>query len=72
MVFDFERFFISLGSVVLWSVVAIVITVILFEILDKRYKLFSEIFGENSVAAAIFAGAFVLGIFYTVTQIVIH
>ncbi len=69
---DFERFLISLGNVVLWSVVAIVLAGILFEILDKRYKLISEIFEENSVAAAIFAGAFVLGIFYTVTQIVVH
>ena len=36
------------------------------------YRLLNEIFQENSVAAAIFAGSFVVGIFYTVTQIAIH
>jgi uncharacterized membrane protein YjfL (UPF0719 family) len=66
------RFFQSLGTTVLWSVVAIVLVALVFEILEKRYKLLDEIFKENSVAAAILAGSFVLGIFYTVAQIVIH
>ena len=66
------RFFQSLGSTILWSVVAIVIAAIVFEILEKRYRLMDEIFKENSTAAAIFAGSIVLGIFYTVAQIVIH
>jgi uncharacterized membrane protein YjfL (UPF0719 family) len=65
-------FFQSLGTTVLWSVVAIVLVALVFEILEKRYKLLDEIFKENSVAAAILAGSFVLGIFYTVAQIVIH
>lgn len=65
-------FFSSLGSTVLWSVVSIVIVALVFEILEKRYRLMDEIFKENSIAAAILAGSFVLGIFYTVTQIVIH
>jgi uncharacterized membrane protein YjfL (UPF0719 family) len=66
------RFFAALGSTVLWSVVSIVIVAVVFEILEKRYHLMDEIFKENSVAAAVLAGSFVIGIFYTVAQIVIH
>jgi uncharacterized membrane protein YjfL (UPF0719 family) len=69
---DIIRFFQALGSTVLWSVVAIVIVAIVFEVLDRRYHLMKEIFDENSTAAAVLAGSFVLGIFYTVAQIVIH
>ncbi len=65
------RFFVALGSTVLWSVVSIIIVAVVFEILDKRYHLMKEIFEENSSAAAILAGSFVLGIFFTVTHIVI-
>jgi uncharacterized membrane protein YjfL (UPF0719 family) len=66
------RFFQALGSTILWSIVSIVIVAVVFEILEKRYRLLDEIFKENSVAAAILAGSFVLGIFYTVAQVVIH
>ena len=66
------RFGQALGSTVLWSVVSIVLVAVVFELLDKRYRLMDEIFKENSTAAAIFAGSLVLGIFYVVTQIVIH
>ncbi|MBV9579590.1 MAG: DUF350 domain-containing protein [Chloroflexi bacterium] len=66
------RFFQALGTTVLWSVVSIVIVALVFEILEKRYRLLDEIFKENSIAAAILAGSFVIGIFYTVAQIVIH
>ncbi|HEY2596023.1 MAG TPA: DUF350 domain-containing protein [Chloroflexota bacterium] len=66
------RFFQSLGTTILWSVVAIVLVAVVFEILEKRYRLIDEIFKQNSIAAAILAGSFVLGIFYTVAQIVIH
>jgi len=66
------RFFQALASTILWSVVSIVIVAVVFEILDKRYHLMDEIFKENSVAAAVLAGSFVIGIFYTVAQIVIH
>jgi uncharacterized membrane protein YjfL (UPF0719 family) len=66
------RFFQALGSTLLWSVVSILIVAVVFEVLEKRYKLMDEIFKENSVAAAILGGSFVIGIFYTVTQIVIH
>ena len=66
------RFLQALGSTVLWTVIAIVIVAVVFEILDKRYRLMDEIFKENSIAAAILAGSFVIGIFYTVAQIVIH
>ncbi len=69
---DVLRFLQSLGTTVLWSVVAIVLVAVVFEILEKRYRLIDEIFRENSIAAAILAASFVLGIFYTVTQIVIH
>jgi uncharacterized membrane protein YjfL (UPF0719 family) len=66
------RFFSALGSTLLWSVVSILIVAVVFEVLDKRYKLMDEIFKENSIAAAVLAGSFVIGIFYTVAQIVIH
>lgn len=66
------RFFQALGSTILWSIVAIVIVAVVFEVLEKRYKLLDEIFQENSVAAGVFGASIVLGVFYTVTQIVIH
>jgi hypothetical protein len=66
------RFFQALGSTILWSVVAIVIAGIVFEVLEKRYRIVDEIFKENSIAAAIFGGSIVIGIFYTVTQIATH
>jgi len=66
------RFFGALGSTLLWSLVSILIVAVVFEVLEKRYKLLDEIFKENSIAAAVLAGSFVVGIFYTVTQIVIH
>jgi hypothetical protein len=66
------RFLQALGTTILWSFVAIVLVAIVFEIMDRRYKLIDEIFKENSVAAAVLAGSFVVGIFYTVAQIVIH
>ena len=66
------RFFQALGSTILWSVVSIVIVAVVFEILEKRYRLLDEIFKEDSVAAGIFGASIVLGVFYTVTQIVIH
>ncbi len=69
---DVTRFFQALGSTLLWSLVSIAIVAVVFELLEKRYRMVDEIFKENSVAAAILAGSFVLGIFYTVVQIVIH
>ena len=66
------RFLQALGSTVLWSVVSIVIVAVVFELLEKRYRLLDGIFKENSVAASIFGASLVLGIFYTVTQVVIH
>jgi uncharacterized membrane protein YjfL (UPF0719 family) len=66
------RFFQALGSTLLWSVVSIAIVAVVFEVLEKRYHMLDEIFKENSIAAAILAGSFVIGIFYTVAQIVIH
>ena len=66
------RFGQALGSTVLWSVVSIVLVAVVFELLDRRYHLMDEIFKENSIAAAVFAGSLILGIFYVVTQIVIH
>jgi hypothetical protein len=69
---DIVRFFQALGTTLLWSVVSILIVAVVFEILQRRYHLLDEVFHENSVAAGVLAGSFVLGIFYTVTQIVIH
>ena len=69
---DIIRFFQALGSTLLWSIVSILIVAVVFELLQRRYHLLDEVFSENSVAAGVLAGSFVLGIFYTVTQIVIH
>jgi hypothetical protein len=69
---EIARFVSALASTVLWSVVSIAIVWVVFEIMDKRWHLMDEIFKENSVAAALLAGSFVVGIFYTVAQIVIH
>jgi uncharacterized membrane protein YjfL (UPF0719 family) len=69
---EIARFLSALGSTILWSVVSILIVSVVFEVLEKRYRMLDEIFKENSIAAAILAGSFVLGIFYTVVQVVIH
>ena len=69
---DLNTFLVSLGNTVLWSLVAIVIVVVMFELLDLRYHLRREVFEENSSAAAIFSAALIVGIFYTVVQVVIH
>ncbi len=68
---ELVRFLSALGSTIVWSVVSIAISAVVFLILDRRFHLMKEIFDENSVAAAVLAGSFVLGIFYTVTHIVI-
>jgi uncharacterized membrane protein YjfL (UPF0719 family) len=62
----------QVGTTILWSVVAVVIAAVVFELLEKRYRLVDEIFKENSTAAAIFAGSIVIGIFYVVAQIATH
>ena len=69
---DVERVLIGLGSTLLWTAVSIALVVIVIEVLNWRYHLLDEIFKENSSAASILMGSFVLGIFYTVVQIVIH
>ena len=69
---EIGRFLLSLLLTVVWSVVAVAIVVVVFEVFQRRYRLLEEIFRENSVAAAILAGSFVIGVFYVVTQIVIH
>ena len=45
---------------------------VVFEILEKRYRLIDEIFKENSIGRGHPGGQLRLGIFYTVAQIVIH
>ena len=69
---EVERVLIGIGNTVLWTLVSITLVVIVTELLNWRYHLLDEIFHENSTAAAILAGSFVIGIFYTVVQIVIH
>ena len=69
---EVERVIIGLGNTVLWTAVSIALVVVVVEVLNWRYHLLDEIFRENSAAASIFAASFVLGIFYTVVQIVIH
>ena len=69
---DVERVLIGIGSTILWTAVSIGLVVVVIEVLNWRYHLLDEIFKENSSAASILAGSFVLGIFYAVVQIVIH
>lgn len=69
---DVIHFLQALGSTVLWSLVSVILVAVVFELLEKRYRLLDEIFKENSVAGAIFGASIVLGIFYTVAQIVVH
>jgi hypothetical protein len=72
MPYEVGRVLIGIGNTVLWTFVSIALVLLVTELLNWRYHLLDEIFHENSTAAAILAGAFVLGIFYTVVQIVIH
>ena len=41
------RFFGALGSTLLWSLVSILIVAVVFEVLEKRYKLLDEIFNKK-------------------------
>ncbi len=68
---DLRDFFQDLGIILLWSTVAVAVALLVFEVLNRRYNLMHEIFEENSVAAGVLGGSFVLGIFYTVAQIVV-
>ena len=72
MSFEVERTLVEIGSTLLWTFVSIVLVVIVIEVMNWRYHLLDEIFQQNSVAAAVLAGSFVLGIFYAVVQIVTH
>ncbi|TAK23382.1 MAG: DUF350 domain-containing protein [Chloroflexota bacterium] len=67
---EVERFFSALGLTVLWSLVAIAIATLLFEVLERRYHLMREITQDNNTGAGVLAGCFVLGIFYVVGQII--
>ena len=69
---DVERVLVGIANTILWTAVSITLVVIVTEMLNWRYHLLDEIFKENSTAASILAASFVLGIFYTVVQIVIH
>ncbi len=68
---DFVRFLQAVGLTIVWSLVSIAIVAIVFEALQRRYHLLNAVFHENRVAAGILAASFVLGVFYTVTQIVV-
>ena len=67
------RFLTGLGNVLVWSAVCIGIIFGTLEVLDRRYGVVKQIFGpEDATDAAIFLGAFVIGVFYMVTQFVTH
>jgi len=68
---DVRDFFENLVKIVLYSAVAVAIALAVFEGASRRYDLIREIREENNVAAGVLGGAFVLGIFYTVAQVVI-
>ena len=72
MIFDGERFLAALVSTLIWSVVAIALVAVIFELMQRRYGLMREIFDENSTAAGILAAAIILGVSYVVVQIIIH
>lgn len=66
-----KEFLKDVGLVLLWSAIAMALVVAVFEYLNVRYQVMREVFEENSIAAAVLAGSFVLGVFYTVTHIVV-
>jgi uncharacterized membrane protein YjfL (UPF0719 family) len=68
---DVREFLGNVAEIVLYSAVAVALALIVFEIASRRYDLVREIREENNVAAGVLGGAFVLGIFYTVAQVVI-
>ena len=72
MTLDLQRTAAEIGSTLFWTFVSILLVVIVIEFMNWRYHLLDDIFKQNSVAAAILAGSFVLGIFYAVAQIVTH
>ena len=69
---DVERFLSALASTVAWSLVAVVLVGVIFELMQRRYGLMREVFEENSTAAGILAASIILGVSYIVVQIIIH
>lgn len=68
---DVRDFFENVVQIVLYSAVAVGIALLVFDLASRRYDLNREIREENNVAAGVLGGAFVVGIFYTVAQIVV-
>ncbi len=68
---DVRDFFENVVQIVLYSAVAVGIALLVFDLASRRYDLIREIREENNVAAGVLGGAFVVGIFYTVAQIVV-
>lgn len=68
---DVRDFLEDVVQIVLYSAVAVALAFAVFEIASRRYDLIREIREENNVAAGVLGGAFVLGIFYTVAQVVV-
>lgn len=68
---DIREFFENVVAILAYGLVAVVISVVVFEVMSKRYDLVREIQEENSVAAAVLGGAFVLGVFYTIATIAV-
>jgi len=69
---EIERFLTALVSTLVWSLVAIVLVAIIFELMQRRYGLMREIFDENSTAAGILAASIILGVSYIVVQIIVN
>ena len=69
---EIERFLSALASTLVWSLVAIILVAVIFELMQRRYGLMREIFDENSTAAGILAASIILGVSYVVVQIIIH
>jgi hypothetical protein len=68
---DVRDFLETLGQILLYTAVAVAVALVVVEYAVRHFDLIREIKEENNVAAGVLAGAFVLGIFYTVTQIVV-
>ncbi len=69
---EIERFLSALASTLVWSLVAIILVAVIFELMQRRYGLMREVFEENSTAAGILAASIILGVSYIVVQIIIH
>jgi uncharacterized membrane protein YjfL (UPF0719 family) len=65
-----QRFAIGLLNTVAWSAVSLAFVFVVFEVLNRRYRLMQEIFREQCRRGC--AGAIILAIAFVVGMVVTH